>query len=170
MAAVTICSDCGAQKNKVWHCFHCFPIYFPWSDGTRCHDPYFFPFKSEFGNKEIMTWATVSSQFCFCWLYRASSSLAAKNIINLILVSTIWWCPCVESSLVLLPEGVCYDQGIFLAGFNQWIGKTPGEGHSNPLQYSCLENSMDREAWWATVHRVAESWTRLKCLNTWLLY
>ena len=26
------------QKNKVWHCFHCFPIYFPWSDGTRCHD------------------------------------------------------------------------------------------------------------------------------------
>ena len=29
MAAVTICSDFGAQKNKVWHCFHCFPIYFP---------------------------------------------------------------------------------------------------------------------------------------------
>ena len=26
------------QKNKVWHCFHCFPIYFPWNDGTRCHD------------------------------------------------------------------------------------------------------------------------------------
>ena len=34
MATVTICSDFGAQKNKVWHCFHCFPIYFPWSDGT----------------------------------------------------------------------------------------------------------------------------------------
>ena len=31
-------SDFGAPKNKVWHCFHCFPIYFPWSDGTRCHD------------------------------------------------------------------------------------------------------------------------------------
>ena len=28
-------------KNKVWHCFHCFPIYFPWSDGTGCHDLYF---------------------------------------------------------------------------------------------------------------------------------
>ena len=28
----------GAPQNKVWHCFHCFPIYFPWSDGTRCHD------------------------------------------------------------------------------------------------------------------------------------
>ena len=34
MATVTICSDFGAQKNKVWHCF---PIYFPWSDGTGCH-------------------------------------------------------------------------------------------------------------------------------------
>ena len=38
MAAVTICSDFGAPQNKVWHCFHCFPIYLPWSDGTRCHD------------------------------------------------------------------------------------------------------------------------------------
>ena len=38
MAAVNICSDFGALKNKIWHCFHCFPIYFPWSDGTGCHD------------------------------------------------------------------------------------------------------------------------------------
>ena len=45
---------------------------------------------SEFGNKEFMIWATVSSWSCFCWLYRASPSLAAKNMINLILVSTIW--------------------------------------------------------------------------------
>ena len=56
-----------------------------------------------------MIWATVSSRSCFCWLYRASPSLAAKNIINLISVLTIWWCPCVESSLVSLEEGVCYD-------------------------------------------------------------
>ena len=34
MAAITICSDFGAPQNKVWHCFHCFPIYFPWSDLT----------------------------------------------------------------------------------------------------------------------------------------
>ena len=62
-------------------------------------------FKSEFGNKEFMVWATVSSQLCFCWLYKASPYLAAKNIISLILVLTIWWCPGVESSLVLLEEG-----------------------------------------------------------------
>ena len=40
-----------------------------------------------------------------------------------------------------------------------------GEGNGNSLQYSCLENSMDREAWWATVHRVAKSWTQLKQLS-----
>ena len=34
-----------------------------------------------------------------------------------------------------------------------------GEGNGNPLQYSCMENSMDRGAWWATVHGVAKSWT-----------
>ena len=38
MVAVTIYSDFGAPQNKVWHCFHCFPIYFPCSDGTGCHD------------------------------------------------------------------------------------------------------------------------------------
>ena len=38
---------------------------------------------------------------------------------------------------------------------------SPGEGNGNPLQYSCLENPMDRGAWWAMVHRVAKSWTRL---------
>ena len=40
-------------------------------------------------------------------------------------------------------------------------GRFPGEGNGSPLQYSCLENPMDRGAWWATVHRVAKSWTRL---------
>ena len=40
-------------------------------------------------------------------------------------------------------------------------GRSPGVGNGNPLQYSCLENSMDRVAWWATVHGVANSWTQL---------
>ena len=39
------------------------------------------------------------------------------------------------------------------------LGRSPGERNGNPLQYSCLENPMDRGAWWATVHRVAKSWT-----------
>ena len=40
-------------------------------------------------------------------------------------------------------------------------GRSPGEGNGYLLQYSCLENSIDRGAWWATVHGVAKSWTRL---------
>ena len=66
-----------------------------------------------------MIWATVSSQPCFCWLYRASPTLAAKNIINLISVLTIWWCPCVEASLVLLKEGICFDQCVLLTEVGQ---------------------------------------------------
>ena len=45
-------------------------------------------------------------------------------------------------------------------------GRSPGEGNGNPLQYSCLENPMDKGAWWATVHKVANSqirWKRLIC-------
>ena len=40
-------------------------------------------------------------------------------------------------------------------------GRSPGEANGNPLQYSCLEDSMDRGAWRATVHGVTKSWTRL---------
>ena len=53
------------------------------------------------------------------------------------------------------------------SGFSPWVGKIPWKGHDSPLQYSCLENSMDRGAWRATVQRVTQSWTRLKWLSTW---
>ena len=52
------------------------------------------------------------------------------------------------------------------SGSVPWFGRSPGGGHSNPLQYSCLENPMDRGAWWATVHRVAKGQTQLKQLST----
>ena len=44
-------------------------------------------------------------------------------------------------------------------------GRFPGQGHGNPLQYSCLGNPMDRGAWRATVHKVGKSQTRLKYLS-----
>ena len=44
-------------------------------------------------------------------------------------------------------------------------GRSPGGGHNNPLQHSCLENPMDRGAWRATVHEVAKSQSRLKQLS-----
>ena len=40
-------------------------------------------------------------------------------------------------------------------------GRSRGEGNANPLQYSCWENPVDKEAWWAAAHEVANSWTRL---------
>ena len=46
------------------------------------------------------------------------------------------------------------------------LGRSPEGGHGNPLRYSYLENPMDRGAWWAIVHSIAKSWTRLKQLST----
>ena len=86
--------------EATWHA--CTP---EWHSGF----PHFLQFKSEFCNKELMIWATVTSWSCFCRLYRASSSSAANNVINRILVLSTWWCLCVKSSLVLLEEGVYYD-------------------------------------------------------------
>ena len=46
-------------------------------------------------------------------------------------------------------------------------GRAPGGGHNNPLQYSCVENPMDRGAWWAAVYGVSKIWTQL---STWHIY
>ena len=48
------------------------------------------------------------------------------------------------------------------AGSIPGLGRSPGEGNGNPLQYSCLVNPMDRGAWWATVYGAAQSQTQLK--------
>ena len=73
MAAVTTCSDFGAQENIVYHCFHCFPIYLPWSDGTRCHDLsiWMLSFKPAF-----------SLSFTFIKRLFSSSSLSAIGVVS----------------------------------------------------------------------------------------
>ena len=58
--------------------------------------------------------------------------------------------------MVRTPTANARNEGLILVS-----GRSPGEGHGNPLQYSCLENPMDRGAWWATVHGVTESQTQL---------
>ena len=45
------------------------------------------------------------------------------------------------------------------------LGRSPEGGHGNSLQYSCLENPIDRGAWWVTVHRITKSWTQLNQLS-----
>ena len=52
------------------------------------------------------------------------------------------------------------------AGLIPGLGRSPGGGNGNPLQYSCLENTMDRGAWWATVHWVADESDTMEQLNT----
>ena len=62
-----------------------------------------------------------------------------------------------------LPQSLFYNK--VLTSSCNLLTTTPGEGNGNPLQYFCLESSMDRGAWWATVHGVAQSWTRLTHLS-----
>ena len=56
MAAGTIFSDFGAQENKICHCSHCFPIYLPWSDGTRGHDLCFLVINYVFHSVQFSCW------------------------------------------------------------------------------------------------------------------
>ena len=77
MAAVIICSDFRAQENKVCHCFHCFPIYLPWSYGTRSHD-------LSFLNVEFEASFLLSS-FTFIKRLFSSSSLSA--------IFSLYFCP-----------------------------------------------------------------------------
>ena len=87
-----------------------------------------------------------------------------------------------DLALVLFCQSVLYFKDlsillyVYLVPSDEWhntlnylipaSGRSPGGEHDNPLRYSCLENPIDRGAWRATVHRVAQSWTRLKWLST----
>ena len=75
MAAVTICIDFGVQENKVCHCFHCFPIYLPWSGGTGCHD-------LSFLNVEFFKPAFSHSSFTFIKGYFSSSLSAIRVVLS----------------------------------------------------------------------------------------
>ena len=79
------------------------------------------------------------------------------------------------SQVVLLIQNLPANAGdIRDAGSIPGLGRSPGRGHGNPLQYSFLENPMDRRAWLATVHGVAKNRTRLKrfstCTHTYFWY
>ena len=73
---------------------------------------------------------------------------------------------CLEASwVVLVVKNLLANAGdIRDAGSIPGSGRSTGEGNGNPLQYSCLENPMDRGAWWATIHEVTKCWTWLNDL------
>ena len=69
-------------------------------------------------------------------------------------LTTLW-----ASQVAIVVKNLPADAGdIRDAGLIPVLERSPGGGHGNPLQYFCLENPMDRGAWWAAVCRVAESW------------
>ena len=85
-----------------------------------------------------------------CVLVRPCGSSLLINYKWLIILGLPWWLSgkesaCQTGDLGLIPE----------------LGRSPGEGNDNPLQYSCLGDPMDREGWQATVHGVAKSWALL---------
>ena len=162
MAAITICSDSEAEKCKVGHCFHCFPIYFPWSDETRCHDLSFLSFKPTFS---LSSFTFIKRLFIF-------SSLSAIIVVSstylrwLIFLPVILISVCDSSSpgfLMMYSTYKLNKQGDniqpWCTPFPIWNQSVPcpvltlaswpermwstGEGNGRPLQYSCLENPMN---------------------------
>ena len=100
MVAVTICSDFGTLKTKISHCFHCFPIFLPWSDGTRCHDFSFWMLN--------LKPAFSLSSFTFIKRLFGSSSLSAIRVVSsaylrsLVFLLTILIPDCASSSPAFL--------------------------------------------------------------------
>ena len=92
-----------------------------------------------------------SLECCSPWGRMGSKELGMTERLNWTELS--WWCSGKEST------SQCRRHKRY--EFQCWVGKIPRVGNGNPLQYSCLENLMDRRAWWATVRGVAKSWTRL---------
>ena len=76
----------------------------------------------------------------------------------------MWW-PWGFSGSASGKEHACQCRRHKRQGFNPWIGKIPWRRHDNPLQCSCLENPMDRRAWWSTGHRLAKSRTQPKWIS-----
>ena len=69
------------------------------------------------------------------------------------------------SSWLSSKESICNAGATGDSGWIPRLGRSPQDGNGNPLQYSCLENPMARGVWWATVHGVAKSRTRLSNLT-----
>ena len=102
-------------------------------------------------------------------LYLINSTFEENHLKKTTRFSEVFDKTILNSGLLLWPnskESACNEGDAGDAGSIPRSERSAGGGHGNPVQYSCLENPMDRGAWWATVHGVAKSQTWLKRLNT----
>ena len=81
-------------------------------------------------------------------------------------ISFYVWAPWASQVALVVKNPTANTGDVRDMGLIPGLGRSPGGGHDNPLQYSCLENPMDRGAWWASFHGVTKIWTRLKWLST----
>ena len=80
-------------------------------------------------------------------------------------ISFYVWAPWASQVALVVKNPTANTGDVRDMGLIPALGRSPGGGHDNPLQYSCLENPMDRGAWWASIHGVTQSRTRLKRLS-----
>ena len=151
MATVTICSDFGAQENKICHCFHFLPICLPWSDGTRCHDLIFFSMLSFKPVFSLSFFTFISRPFIF-------SSLSAIRVV-IYISEVVGIAPSnLDSSLWFFQPGIshdvlCYDKS------RQCI-KKQRHHFANRGPYSQCYNFSRIQVWmWELDHK--EDWVRL---------
>ena len=167
MASVIMCSNSGAQENKICHCFYFFP--------SICQEVIvsdasilvfsFLSFKPAFHSSLLassrgslvpfeflpLEWYHLNSWGCWYFSQQSWSQIGSSS-------------PTFSMMYSGFSHGSDGKETICNAGdprSTPGLGRSPGEVDGYWLQYSCLENSMDRGAWWATVCRVTNRWTWL---------